>query len=79
MTEAIRFFARTSMELGVEHHDDGQNRAWFVMDRVRGGNELRGQNEWHTHCGPYSTREQAVAWIQAIRETYHAVLGPVVR
>lgn len=35
---------------------------WFVYDRT--GKAER----WHMHCGPYSTMEQAVDWINGIRE-----------
>lgn len=36
---------------------------WFVYDRVSM------VDKWHKHCGPYSTFEQAKAWIKDIRET----------
>ena len=37
--------------------------SWFVVDC-----DMRGDATWHTHCGPYSTPEQAAEWINAIRE-----------
>lgn len=66
-TEFIRRFDDTGFELGVEQHDDGENRSWFVMARSAG--RKKWDVQWSTHCGPYSTREQAVDWINAIRET----------
>jgi hypothetical protein len=44
-------------ELGVGY----DRTAWFVYHR------LRGNTVWLKHCGPYSTREQAADWINAIR------------
>jgi hypothetical protein len=55
----IRSFHRTNMVLGVRKEAD----SWFVVDC-----DMRGDATWHTHCGPYSTPEQAAEWINAIRE-----------
>jgi hypothetical protein len=52
----IRYFKNGNV-LGVRKEAD----SWFVVDRVDGIN-------WHTHCGPYSTPEQAADWINQIRE-----------
>jgi len=53
----VRTFRRTQMEMGV-----GKPGSWFVYDRAIGA------EDWHLHCGPYSTREQAEDWINGIRE-----------
>ena len=65
--EFVRRFNETGMELGVQQHGDGENFSWFVMART--ASRHKWDTEWHTHCGPYSTREQAVWWINEIRET----------
>ena len=44
---------------GVNQRKNGE---WFVM-------ALSHENDgswWSQHCGPYSTREQAVEWIHAL-------------
>lgn len=54
----VRTFRSMRKELGV-----GCDRhSWFVYDRSIG------ETEWHKHCGPYSTSEQAAQWIFDIRE-----------
>ena len=55
----VRVFRTTQMELTALF----DWTAWFVYDRHVG------ERAWHKHCGPYSTREQAVDWILAIQET----------
>lgn len=57
----VRRFNITQMILGVGKDDD----SFFVYDRPFGSNEWA----WRIHCGPYSTRQQAVDWIRDIRET----------
>lgn len=78
MTPAMRprrTFLSTGMEMAAEEHayrhDDGTltHRAWFVVDRKSWfAGDRPFESRWHTHCGPYSTREQAHEWIEAIRE-----------
>ena len=55
--ERVRYFATTDRTLGVGHDGD----SWFVFDRAP-------REPWHKHCGPYSSEEQARAWIADIRE-----------
>ncbi len=55
--EPVRRLPETKTTLGVGF-DLG---AWFVYDR-------KGGEEWHKHCGPYSTADQGREWINAIRE-----------
>jgi hypothetical protein len=57
--DRIRTFIATRMELGVGF----DTHSWFVYDRHVG------DVDWHMHCGPYSTREQAEWWINQIRAT----------
>lgn len=40
----------------------GQPEQWFVYTQDAPG------KSWEKHCGPYSTREQAVDWINGIRD-----------
>lgn len=54
----VRKFPDTGMELGVGY----DRTAWFVFDR-----KYRERQDWHKHCGPYSTRAQAEGWINDIR------------
>lgn len=57
----VRILAAHALGVGFDklpEHDNGQ---WFVYD-------FDGI-EWTCHCGPYSDREQAVVWINSIRET----------
>lgn len=58
IVEHERTFDSTGRHLGVGHPVG--NPSWFVYDALP-------SEPWHMHCGPYSTREQAVEWIAAIR------------
>ena len=53
----VRTF-KSGTQLSVELH----NYSWFVTMK------LTGEEEFSTHCGPYSTKEQAIDWIKDIRE-----------
>lgn len=64
----VRRFEATKHTLGVGFDiltDAAVDGRWFVYDR----NDDEGL--WHMHVGPYRDMEQAVAWINDIRE------GPV--
>ena len=54
---AVRKLDRVELGAGYALRDPA---TWFVYDRRPP--DLR----WHKHCGPYSTFEQAVEWIQAL-------------
>lgn len=56
----VRSFRHTKMDLGIGR-DDG---SFYVYDR----RHVAASFDWHMHCGPYSTFQQAVDWIRAIRE-----------
>ena len=56
----VRAF-RDGRELGAGY-ELRDPATWFVYDREST------DAKWHMHCGPYSTFEQAVDWIRAIRE-----------
>jgi hypothetical protein len=51
---SVRLFRQPRLELGIRR-DGG---LWFVY--------MRGVGFWEKHCGPYSTSEQAIAWIRAL-------------
>ncbi len=57
----VRHLEATRTSLGVGRDDD----SYYVYDREDGKSAF----DWHMHCGPYSTFEQAVDWIRAIRES----------
>jgi hypothetical protein len=57
MTKMIRKF-RSGYQLSVEF----RSGSWFVT--AKSVNE----KEFSTHCGPYSTMDQAIWWIKNIRE-----------
>ena len=59
----VRTF-RDGRSMGVGYVLDRPS-SWFVYDREAG---KTGNGVWHMHCGPYSTFEQGVDWIQGIRE-----------
>lgn len=56
--EDVRTFMRTRTMCGVGRDGD----SYFVYMRAKG-------EPYTKHCGPYSTRDQAVDWINAVRET----------
>lgn len=56
----VRSFPRTKMMLGVGR-DDG---SYYVYDRPFAASGW----DWHMHCGPYATFQQAADWIRDIRE-----------
>jgi hypothetical protein len=60
----VRDFKTTKTSLGVGR-DDG---SFYVYDRKFGASSF----DWHQHCGPYGTFEDAADWIRAIREESHA-------
>lgn len=59
----VRKFKSTQMTLGVGR-DDG---IYYVYDRPFSASAFN----WHMHCGPYSTFDQAADWIRDIREDKH--------
>ena len=60
--EPIRtFHGGCSLGVGFDEQPPSHS-AWFVFDRVKDG-------QWSKHCGPYSTRDQAVWWIEQIKES----------
>jgi hypothetical protein len=56
----VRTF-RTGREMGVGY-PLRQVGTWFVYDRGSA------TDRWHMHCGPYSSFDQAAAWIHDIRD-----------
>ena len=60
---SIRTF-RDGSQLGAGY-DLRKPATWFVYDAESDPTAANGR--WHKHCGPYSTFEQAVDWIKAIR------------
>jgi hypothetical protein len=52
---------RDGRELGAGY-DVRDPATWYVYSRMMPG------HRWQKHCGPYSSCDQALAWIDAIRE-----------
>ena len=56
----VRDLNTPKQSLGVGR-DDG---SFYVYDRPFGASSL----DWHMHCGPYATFDDAADWIRAIQE-----------
>ncbi len=56
----VRDFPHTQTHLGVGKDGD----SYYVYDLAFG----QPSSEWHMHCGPYATFDDAAQWIRDIRE-----------
>lgn len=53
--DEIATFPTKGLQFGAGHTLEKPSE-WFVYTRI-------GDDPWHMHCGPYSTKEQATTWI----------------
>lgn len=56
----VRRFKDTKQSLGVGR----EGGSYYVYDQPCGASTV----DWHMHCGPYATFDQARDWILEIRE-----------
>ena len=61
--QLVRTF-RDGRQLGAGY-DLSHPATWFVYDREAG---RLANGQWHKHCGPMSTFEEARDWCRAVRE-----------